>query len=163
MKRQLNRIVGITISILLFVCSISWAVTHSELKKYLVELPGWKAETPQGMTMENGSFKMVNATRTYTRGDKTLFVTISYGNSAQQFNINTPVGFKMETDTELAFTKNINGKKVSIFHSKTDKTGTITVLISPKLVLAVNYENMDWKEALELTKKFNWKRLESIK
>ncbi len=143
--------------------SISAAITHNDLKKYLIDLPGWKADPPQGMTMESGNFKVINATRTYKKGKKSLFVTINYGHAANQINMNAPSGFKMETDTELMFTKNVNGKTVNIFYSKNEKSGTITVLISPKLVLAINYENMNWEEALELAQKFNWKKLESIK
>ncbi len=140
------------------------AVTKDQLKKYLKDLPGWEAEKAQAMSLEQRNFKVITVSRNYKNKDKNLYATITYGQTPHNVMAsNLPKQFRMETDEELVVTRTINGKPVSIMYDKRSNSGTITVIINPKVTLVVNYDKMNWQDALALTKKFDWKSLDSIK
>ncbi len=60
----------------------------------------------------------------------------------------------------------VNGYKVMVSYSKEDNNGGLIIFLKdtdPKnpVVLGVNFENMNWKEALDWAKKFDWDAIKS--
>lgn len=131
------------------------------LKKTLVDLPGWQAEAAEGASIDMGGISMVNASRSYASGDKSLDATIIAGSSAmvqgQVQSVNVQSG-----DASLT-TSVVDGFTVVNSYDKKDKNGGIVVSLLKKepsgAMLAVSYAGMTPDAAMELAKKFDWKKM----
>ena len=74
---------------LCFITAGVHAQSHDILYPCLVDLPGWKGEAPDGMKLDMGGMKMINAHRQYTQGDKEINAIIIIGNP-QMAGVATP-------------------------------------------------------------------------
>ena len=86
--------------------SAAWMLTSSSTRAQqsfqrflplLVDLPGWKGNKPDGVSMESAGNSMVAATREYERGDARLNVQILVGPAAQGALATINSGMKIET------------------------------------------------------------------
>lgn len=131
------------------------------LKKTLVDLPGWQAEAAEGASIDMGGISMVNASRSYSSGGKTLDATIIVGTSAmvqgqvQSVNVQTAEA-SVTTAVHDGFTA-VNS------YDKKEKSGGIVVSLLKKepngAMLAVSYAGMTPEAAMEVVKKFDWKKM----
>ena len=148
--------------LLLMVFSTS-AKNYSPLLSSLIDLSGWKAEKPKGMSMDMGAMAMTNAGRNYTKGDKTLHAIILIGTAAMMAGQMPATDMNMETEEMKASTKTINKFKVSQSYNKVDKNGAIVISLFTKeatgAYFMLNFDGISTSEALKLAKKFDWKTI----
>lgn len=149
----------------LLVFSVSYGKGLPSYKTICSKLPsisGWTVSSCSGANVETNMGKAVTATKDYEKGNKKMHVSVVGG---MQANMYSGSFSHMQIETEKGFIKTmtVDGFKVSVTHSKKDNSGSIAVLLKSasqnSAVLLVNYENMNWKEALELSKRLNWKGL----
>ena len=144
-----------------------WAVnvqaeSYEALYPCLIDLPGWEAKEPEGMKMEMPGMKMINATRSYTQGNKEITAVIVIGNQA----MSTPMGaegMKMETPEAKVTIERINGFMVQNMYYKKDHEGTIIVYLDRQgtgpAIFSFSFKELSENEALNLAKTFDWKMM----
>ncbi len=127
------------------------------------DLGGWKVSECDGMKMTNPMFgEVLTASKTYTSGDKSVDVSVLSGMQAMMMWAPYQSGTTIENENELMKVETIDGFPVGIAYDKKARSGGVAVQLAPNAVLVLNYEKMDWKEALKLAKKFDWKKLRSL-
>ncbi len=132
----------------------------NQLKKLLIDLPGWTGEDSEGADMFFNQVTMITAARQYTKGDATIQAGIIIGNSS---NVSQIPKTTYETDEGFLRTTKIKGYETYLVYNKTDNSGSTFVLITstPHAALfTFTYENLGWQEAEALAKKFD---LDAIK
>ncbi len=150
----------------LFMTSVSYALPgYSVLCSFLEDISGWDGESCEGMNMQGAPMgEMVTASKKYTAGQKSIEVVIVGGTSS--FGMWAPFQSHIEINTPDNFLKVVNEKgfDIGISYDKKDKSGSIVIPLKkgPNNIVAVlcfNFSHMNWKEALQFAKKFNWKKL----
>ncbi len=154
-------IVLATLIALCFITGSVFAQSHDILYPCLIDLPGWKGEAPDGMKLDMGGMKMINAHRQYTQGDKEINAIIIIGNP-QMAGVAPPqqgIG-KMETDKLKISTETIKGFQVSIVYDKIEKSGGITVILlsgqDAGVFFTMSYEGMTDSDAVTFAQRFDW-------
>ena len=143
------------------------AASHEQLVPLLIDLKGWNAEKAQSMSMNMMGMNMINATREYNKGGKTVTALIMKGNSAMAMGgaqgIQT---MSAETEGASINIKTMNGFKVQTVYDKNDGSGVVSVFLtsgqSAGSVFSLNYSGISEKEALSLMKKFDWEKMKSV-
>ncbi|MBN2788921.1 MAG: hypothetical protein JXR69_01875 [Candidatus Delongbacteria bacterium] len=147
--------------ILMLMATIVFADQSEALKKELVDIKGWEAGEAEGMSMDMGGMKMVNAVREYTNGDKEFLVTVIIGTNTlvtgqmPQMNV--------ENEEGIYQTDKINGMDAYQAYDKEENAGAIIVDLGKSETdggfLMFSFENMKPEEALKLSKDFDWKKI----
>ncbi|WP_300369018.1 hypothetical protein [Hydrogenimonas sp.] len=124
------------------------------------DIPGWTMSQCEGMKMTNPMMgDVVTATKSYTKGDATIETTVVSGMQAMMMWGPYSTGTEVENDEALVKIEKVDNFTVGISYDKQERSGGIVVQLAPNAVLAVNFENLDWKDALEMVKKLDWKDL----
>lgn len=124
---------------------------------FLRDLPGWTAETPEGVSMQSSAGSMVTASRQYVQGDKRLTAALIKG--AETAGIEAAGALSLETTESKMTAETIDGFYVNSNFSKADKTGTVLVVIGGGALFSIEFENVTLEDALALSKRFDWKAM----
>ncbi len=139
------------------------AESYEELYECLIDLKDWEMGDPEGMKLEQPGFKMIHAMREYSRESKEVSAMIMMGTQVASSLPSSEGMMNMETSEGKFEFKEVDSFKVYIVFDKKKNSGVITVLLTPKVtvdaVFSLSYENMTSEEALELSKKFDWKKI----
>jgi hypothetical protein len=127
---------------------------------FLVDLPGWKGNKPDGMGMEMAGTSMVTATRSYKRGAAHVNASVLSGMAAQGVLAATNAGIKLETPDIHITTSTIDGLQVTKTYTVSAKSGAIVVALGPAAVFTLAYTGIDEDEAMGLARKFDWKAIQ---
>ncbi len=154
--------------LLLLAAGLVFAGSFRDLYPYLIDLPGWNASKPEGSSTKIPfvGTAVVEAHREYTRGNATVRVTVGKGKGVMMAW--APFAMNMEYEDEHGWrkVKNINGFQVGIQYDKEGKSGSVVVNLTMGEqtvgVLDLEYEGITPDEALELAKKFDWKKIASV-
>lgn len=145
----------------MFLSATASADQSDILKPLLVDISGWTTENPEGMSMDMGAVRMVNAYRNYSREDKNMDATIMVGSNAMMEGQSQPMN--METADASINTSEINGFSVIRTFDKKDNSGYVLVNIAKAsgkgALFVLNYSAITPAEALETAKKFDWKAM----
>jgi len=162
-SRSCRSVLFAIVFMLLWVVNVQ-AESYEALYPCLTDLPGWEAKEPEGMKMEMPGMKMINATRSYTQGNKEITVVIVIGNQA----MSTPMGaegMKMETPEEKVTIERINGFMVQNVYDKKDNEGTIIVYLNRQgagpAIFSFSFKELSEDEALNLAKTFDWEMMQN--
>lgn len=134
------------------------------LTPLLIDLQGWEAESPEGMSMDMGAMKMTNATRTYIKDDHTITAMVMVGSHAmtqgqtQEMNVET-------TDVKASVSE-IDGFRVHTGYDKNESAGSVIVFLSQgqteSALFMVSYQGLSEKEAMDLARNFDWKKMKAV-
>lgn len=157
----------IAISIL-FITVLSTTVAFgdqsSPLKNLLIDISGWISETPEGMDMNMGGVKMINATRQYVNNDKRFDAVIVVGTNAMMQGQSQVMN--LETSEVKVSSSKIDGFHVTQSYDKSGKEGNVIVNLikseSEGALFMLNYANLSPEEALTTAKKFSWKSIKKV-
>jgi len=148
--------------LVVLVASVLFALNFKDLYPFLVDLPGWDGKDPEGSQATFGEVSMLTASRSYTKGEARLKVTIVKGTAVA--GMWAPFAMKMEFEDEEQWVKvkEINGFNVGLSYNKQDKKGSIIVNLSTKPdqnvgLFALEYKKISPDQAVKLAKKFDWK------
>ena len=64
--------------------TVTHAQPHEALKPLLIDLEGWDADEAEGMNLDMGSMKMLNAVREYEKGTEKLTAIVIIGNQKME-------------------------------------------------------------------------------
>jgi hypothetical protein len=157
------------LTVLLIPAGLSAAESYEELYPYLVDLPGWSAQNPEGADFRPAGVHMLGAEREYRKGDMWLKVSIAIGQQAaalwtpdlrEGLNVKTPEG-------QVTVEWN-NGYLVASEHKTADRSGKLIIrLLDPEEVgmqngalLSFTYSGMDRPQVEEIARRFDWKAIQ---
>jgi hypothetical protein len=139
--------------------------SYQSLYPCFKELSGWQADKPEGMKMDMGGMKMLNALRSYTRGDQKISATIMMGTQAMAQAAAAQGMMNMETDQGKVVMKPIDGFMTSLVLDKQDKSGAVTVILLPAdvggAIFTMAFEGMSEDEAMDLARSFDWNMMKN--
>ena len=158
-----NLVLLVLFSVMVF-SQMAAAGQYENLTPLLVNLSGWDAKAPEGMDMDMGSMKMVQAMREYASGNKSLNAMIIVGNSmmdqGQKHSEN------VDSSDYMLKTQNIDGFRVIRQHVKKDAEGAVMVSLSGAdekgAQFIMQYNGLNPDEALTLAKEFDWEKLKKV-
>jgi hypothetical protein len=127
----------------------------------LIDLPGWKGNKPDGMTLEMSGNSMITATRSYERGEARLNASVLTGIAAQGALAATSTGIKIETADMHILTSTMDGFQVTKSYTVSNKAGAIMIALGPAAVFTLTFNNIPEDEALTLARKFDWKGMQA--
>ena len=141
------------------------AAQYESFGPFFVDLNGWIGNPVEGMDLDMGGTKMIQAMRRYTRNGFEADVMIMVGNSMMtQAQAQSMQSMQMENAEVKVKVTNINGYQVSIHHSKVDKEGVVMVSLSTHNqqggIFVFHYQGMNEKEGLKTAKEFDWKKID---
>ena len=150
---------------IMLVSGIAFAESYLLLFPLLISFSGWDEDTPEGMDMSASGMTAVTAVKNYEQGNKSFSASIIVGLMTQgMWNPGYQEGFRMDTTEVSLKVERIKGFLVMHSFEKDTSEGTIIVLISEPsasgaadgAIFAVNFENLDANEAMNMTQKFDW-------
>lgn len=152
--------------------SEKWKVpSYKKVCKYIVDVEGWQAEKCSGSNMKAPSGELVAVERDYTNGNKKVGITVLNGSMVLMSWAPFAQGVTIDSDKEFLKVFEMKGYKVGVGYDKIEHSGTIAVPLikadelknEPAFaVFGVNFENMDYKEALDFIENFDFEALESL-
>jgi hypothetical protein len=128
---------------------------------FLVDLPGWSGNKPDGMAMDMPGLSMVTATREYKRGDATLNVQLITGPAAQGTLGAIQSGIKLETGDMHMNTATVDGLTVARTFMVHDKSGTVLVALGANALFNLAFKGVAEDEAFALARRFDWKAIQA--
>jgi hypothetical protein len=134
----------------------------NQLKKLLIDLPGWNGEDPEGADMSFNQITMITAARAYNKGNATLNVGIIIGGAS---NVDKIPKTTYETEEGFLRIEKVKGYDTYISYNKKDKSGSIFVLLATNPhsgILTFTFEGIDWSTALDLAKKYDWDAMKKV-
>jgi len=149
--------------LILAIAAFAKDVSYKELCQTLPEINGYKASKCTGMQMQNPMFgKVVSATRDYSKDKKHFTINIATGMQAMAAWTPFMMGMEIENDEQLIKITKYKGFNLGISYNKKEKNGLIAIKLSDNAILAINYENMDYKEALKVLDNINLQKIHAI-
>jgi len=122
---------------------------------------GWQTEQCDAIEMADPmGGDMIIVSQVSVKGDRTVNLSIVTGTRAQMAQGQFQRGFALENDRTLMKTMQVDGFPLAVTYDKTRKQGGLTVQLAPRAILVLTFEGMDWKEALDLLKREDWKALQ---
>jgi len=161
---------GLCLSIFLASASPVFAgrlTSYKKLCKALKDLPGWHAKKCEGMKISGSPMgEIVSAHRVYTQENKRVEAMVIGSMQAMGYWAPFASHMQMESDEEFVKVTNIDGHDVGIGYHKQDKTGGIVVKLTGReeifAVFVLNFNGMDWQEALKIVKQFDWDKMAKL-
>ncbi len=139
------------------------AEKHEQLYGLLKDVKGWKGEDPEGMEMDMMGMKMVQAMRTYKKGDNEISAMITIGQGSMAGAYGGQGEMKYESSEGKLEMKEIDGFPVHLLFEKDDETGSITVVLTPEkdkgAVFILTFEGIKEEEGMKIAKSFDWKAM----
>jgi hypothetical protein len=106
---------------------------------------------------------MITASRIYNKGNKEITAMVMIGS---EMMIAGQAGIEMNSSTLKMNTQKINGFDVTTQLDKVNNSGSIIVYLDKATdsgaYFIVSFTGCDDKEALELAKKFDWKKMKQL-
>ncbi|MBI3702555.1 MAG: hypothetical protein HY244_01575 [Rhizobiales bacterium] len=140
--------------------SPTYAQGFQRFVPFLIELDGWRADKPDGVSMQMPGHAMDTATRKYARGDATLDAQIIVGPAAQGLLAPMRAGIKVETPEGRMNTSTVDGLVMMRTYTVKDRSGAIVVALADNAVFSLSFHGIADEEALTLARKFNWKAMQ---
>ena len=153
--------------ILLIPAASIFPQSYETLLSFLVDLPGYSGEEPEGMDVSSSDLKAVSVSWEYSKGASELHAGILVGQqSAGVWNPGYQEGLKMETPDGIMEVKGEDGFMMFHSYNKGKKEGMIAVLLDKGdagggggAVFVFAYKGIDNNEGLSLAKRFDWKKI----
>ncbi len=134
---------------------------YERLYAFLIDLPGWTGEKPDGMAMQMGGMNMMTATRKYKRTGAHLDAGILMGAPAQGGLSMIQSGMKLETPEARMSVETVDGFKLAKTFTMKDKSGAILVGLAANALFSLAFNGVAEDEALALAKHFDWKAMQA--
>ncbi len=137
------------------------AQDFAKFTPFLVDLPGWTGNKPDGMAMQMPGNSMISATREYRRGSAKFGGQIIIGAAAQGMLAPIHSGMKLETADMHMSTATVDGFALMRTFQVKDQSGAILVALASNAVLTLNFNGVPEDEAFALARRFDWKAIQA--
>jgi hypothetical protein len=145
-------------------------VDYNKLLPLMPEPPaGWKADKPEGSTMDVSGFKLTNVHRDYQKGegDKVPSAAISILDSAANpdYVAATTAAWSFKSDTIEGYSKpvTIDGNPGFEAYEIEGKHSTLWVMVAKRYFVQIELQGADPKELQDWIKRVDLKKLAEIK
>jgi hypothetical protein len=128
---------------------------------FLVDLPGWTGNKPDGMAMQMPGATMITASREYRRGEAKVNAHIFTGPPAQGAIAVIQSGVKLETAEMHMSTETIDGLTLARTFQIKDQSGTVIVALGPSAAFTFEFHRLPEDEGLALARRFDWKAIQA--
>jgi len=121
-------------------------VNWRKLTPFLVEIPGWSADgDAKGSSMTMGEFKVSEAHRNYTSGDKRLTIKIVDGGYVPLVYTSIKMAMNYEIDTSEEYVKKITVKDFQGIetYNYEDKEASVMIIVADRFIVEVREENAE--------------------
>lgn len=139
------------------------AEKYEKLYELLEDIKGWKGEDPEGLAMDMPGMKMLQAHRSYSKGDNEINAMIIAGNAAAVGAFTAQGEMNFESSEGKVATKEIDGFMVHTMYDKKGHSGAVTVALVPGektgAIFMLSFEDLTVEEGLEIAKGFDWKAM----
>jgi hypothetical protein len=123
----------------------------------LVDLPGWKGDKPQGLTITAAG--MFSARRDYQRGDARLYVSV--GAAKSKLTAPAPALTFQAGDYRISISI-MDGLQVGRTFDVKSKWGGVSVALAPNASFSLTFnDGVTEDEALTLAQQFDWRALQA--
>lgn len=161
MKDRQVKILIAFVGTFLILMTVAQAEPQDALKPLLLDLDGWNAGASEGLSMDMGTMKMVNAVREYEKGAEKLTAMVMIGN--QMMAQGQLQEMNMETDEGKVKITTIDGFRVHTNYDKAGKSGGVIVFLNQDIenscIFTCYFEGISEDDALTLAKKFDWQKM----
>jgi hypothetical protein len=128
---------------------------------FLIDLPGWTGNKPDGMAMQMASLSIVTATREYRREAARIHAGIMTGPAAQGGLALIQSGMKLDTADSHMSTDTVDGLKLARTFMVKDQSGAILVGLADNALFSFAFNMLAEDEAFTLARKFDWKAIQA--
>jgi hypothetical protein len=128
---------------------------------FLIDLPGWTGNKPDGMAMQMANMSIMTATREYRRADARIHAGIMTGPAAQGGLAMIQSGMKIDTADAHMSTDTVDGLKLARTYTVKDQSGAIVVGLADNALFSFAFNKLPEDEAFALARKFDWKGIQS--
>jgi hypothetical protein len=128
---------------------------------FLIDLPGWTANKPDGMAMQLPGANMLTATREYRRGEAHASAQVMTGPAAQGGLAMIQSGMKIETGDAHVSVETIDGVKLARTFTVHDKSGAIIIGLADNAMFSLSFNGVPEDEAFALARRFDWKGIQA--
>ena len=133
------------------------------LKTPLIDISGWEAEPAMEMEMNINGVKMLNATRSYEKGDNTIDAAIMV--TSQQMGMASFQGMNMSSGGIKIESSEMDGLKIMHTHDSNENEGNIMVLLGEtetnSAIFSLGYSGISGKESMAILKQYNLKQIQN--
>ena len=120
-------------------------VNWRELIPFLGDIPGFEAEgKPEGSTISMGNYKISQAERDYSSGEKELHISITDGAYAQMAYAGVKMAMNFEIDTSEEYVKKVTIKGFPGIekYEYENKDGQVILLVAERFVVQLEVDNV---------------------
>jgi hypothetical protein len=139
------------------------AAQYESLVPLLIELDGWQADDAEGMDMDMGATKMIQAVRTYSQGAKEVNAMVMVG-SSMMTQMQGAQAMQMESADARVTVTTIDGFQVTMQHANNEDEGAVVVALGATeqqgATFILHYRGVSADGGLALAKRFDWKKLQ---
>jgi hypothetical protein len=128
---------------------------------FLVDLPGWTGNKPEGMAMQMASMSIITATREYRREAARVHAGIMTGPAAQGGLAMIQSGMKLDTADAHMSIDTVDGLKLARAYTMKDQSGAILVGLADNALFSFAFNKLAEDEAFTLARKFDWKAIQA--
>ena len=160
-RRAALRLAAIALPAAWLALSPAAAQDFQKFTPFLVELPGWTGNKPDGMAMQMPGASMITASREYRRGEAKLNAHIFTGPPAQGALGVIQSGMKLETAEIHMSTETVDGLSLARTFQVKDQSGTIIVGLGSNAVFTLEFHRVPEDEGLALARRFDWKAIQA--
>lgn len=141
------------------------AAQYESLLPLLSDFSGWEAEEAEGIDMDMGGTKMIQAMRLYTQGNKEVGAMVMIGNSMMtQAQMQGMQSMETESQDAKVQVTTVDGFQVSLHHVKNAAEGAVVVSLASSqqkgATFVLHYKGLSEDEGLAFAKKFDWKKMQ---
>ncbi len=164
MENRIKEVLSVLVIVMVFVfVSTAYAADHDALTALLIDLKGWTADKAEGMSMDMGGMKMINANRSYTKGEQKIYAEVMVGSKAMAYDQMRDM--KFESSDSRVEVKEIDGFKAKVVYDKNAKSSTVIVSLTQSqtssAVFTISCKGLSEEKAFEIAKKFNWNKMKA--
>jgi len=128
---------------------------------FLIDLPGWTGQKPDGIAMQIPGSSMITASREYRRGDAKVSAQVVTGPAAQGALAATQTDINLETGDAHMHTSTVDGLRVAASYTVHDKSGMVLVALGADVMFSMSFNGVAEDEAMTLARKFDWKAIQA--
>src|SRR5262249_2470933 len=128
-------------------------------QRFFIDLPGWTGFPPVGKTEEGQVDRLITASRSYSRGDAVLSVSI-WSRTATMVPANTLGTTRITINGGHMRKSTIRGFEVTT--TSWSVVVSIAVTLSPDATFSLLFNNISEEEAMAVAQKFDWKGIQAL-
>ncbi|MBN1782408.1 hypothetical protein JW948_14835 [bacterium] len=145
--------------ILLLPLLVLQAAVHEQLIPLLADLPGWQGSRATGITSDQNTVRMINASRQYTRPGQSLHAILFITNQASETGW-LDMNIEIESAGASISSETVDGFQVYRVQRRSRKEIMLIIVIQREgddgVFLSLTYKNVPLESALEIAGQFDW-------